>query len=390
MKRSVFFALILSFTCLHSLAQNGTTRHRIGIFAPLYLDSAFDGTNEFRYPKSTFPKYLSPGVEFIEGARLALDSLAKEQVPLEVYMYDSRSGKESLSQQLAKTEKDSLELILAYCSGNDVKQFADAGQRYNIPVINVNLPNDGGVTNNPFFVVMNSTLKTQIEGIYKHLQKYYALQTLIVFRKKGVLEDRIRAYIDEFSKSSPSVPLKLRYVELTDSFTVNQLQAQLDSTKQTVCISGTLDENFGKRLVTQLATLKKSYPVTVMGMPTWDGVKEFTKPDYKGLEIVYGTPFYNPRTDKVSTAITTFYSNKLFIRPSDMVLRGYEVTLKYTKLLLQYGHDLPSNLGNKQYKVFTDLDIQPVLNHQTFTLDYFENRKLYFVKWQDGVVKTVL
>ena len=389
MKRTFLFALILSISFLHVSAQHSGPRHRIGIFAPLFLDSAFDNNNEYRYTKTTFPKFAGPGLDFIEGARLAMDSLSKEQVPLEVFIYDTRSSKESLAQQLAKTTTDSLEIILAYCSSNDLKQFADAGQRYNVPVINVNLPNDGGVTNNPFFVVLNSTLKTQIEGIYKFLQKYYALQTFIVFRKKGVLEDRIRGYLDDYTKSNPGVPLKLKYVELTDSFSIGQLQAQLDSNKQTVCIAGTLDENFGKRLVSQLSILKKSYPVTVVGMPTWDGIRDFTKSEYKSVEIIYGTPFYNPRTDKVSVSIANFYTNKLYLRPNDMVFRGYEVTWKYAKLLLQYGVDLSSNIGNKSYKVFTDFDIQPVLNRQSFTLDYFENRKLYFVKWQDGLVKTV-
>lgn len=389
MKRSVVFALILSFSCLTGKAQHAAGVHRIGIYAPLYLDSAFDASGEYRYPKNTLPKYFNTGLDFVEGVRMALDSLSREQAPLEVFFYDTRSGKESLSKQLSKAESDSLELIIAHCSSNDVMQFAEAGTRYNIPVINVNLPNDGGVTNNPFFVVLNTTLKTQIEGIYKYLQKYYPLQTLIVFRKKGVLEDRIRGYLDDAGKSASTLALKLKYADLTDSFTVKQLQAQLDSTKQTVCIAGTLDENFGKRLVAQLAQLRKSYPVTVMGMPTWDGVRDLNKPEMKGLEVIYGTPFYNPRTDKISTAISTFYSNKLFIRPSDMVFRGYEVTLKYAKLLLQYGHDLASNIGSKQYKVFTDMDVQPVLNRQNFTLDYFENKKLYFVKWMEGVIKTV-
>ncbi len=347
MKRSFVFALILSFSCLTGKAQHAAGVHRIGIYAPLYLDSAFDAAGEYRYPKNTLPKYFNTGLDFVEGVRMALDSLSREQAPLEVFFYDTRSGKESLSKQLSKAESDSLELIIAHCSSNDVMQFAEAGTRYNIPVINVNLPNDGGVTNNPFFVVLNTTLKTQIEGIYKYLQKYYPLQTLIVFRKKGVLEDRIRGYLDDAGKSASTLALKLKYADLTDSFTVKQLQAQLDSTKQTVCIAGTLDENFGKRLVAQLAQLRKSYPVTVMGMPTWDGVRDLNKPEMKGLEVIYGTPFYNPRTDKISTAISTFYSNKLFIRPSDMVFRGYEVTLKYAKLLLQYGHDLASNVGSK-------------------------------------------
>jgi hypothetical protein len=72
-----------------------------------------------------------------------------------------------------------------------------------------------------------------------------------------------------------------------------------------------------------------------------------------------------------------------------MVFRGYEVTWKYAKLLLQYGRDLPSNLSNKQFKVFTDFDVQPVLSKENMTLDYFENKRLYFIRWQDGVIKGI-
>ena len=61
----------------------------------------------------------------------------------------------------------------------------------------------------------------------------------------------------------------------------------------------------------------------------------------------------------------------MYARPSDMVFRGYEVTWKFAKLLLQYGKDLSSNLGNKQNKVFTDFDIQPVINKQNRSLGLF-------------------
>jgi hypothetical protein len=366
-----------------------SARHRIAIFAPLYLDSAFDGNNEYRYAKNTFPKFINPGLEFYEGVQLALDSLAREGVPLEVFIYDTRSATESLEQQLSRSEQDSAELIIASCSGNEIRPLADAGLKRKIPVINVNLPNDGGVTGNPFFVVLNSTLKTQCEGIYRYIQKFYATNEIIVFRKKGPLEDRIKMYFDDYGKSTMSVPLKLRYTELTDSFTVNQLEAQLDSNRHTLCIAGSLDEFFGKRLTLQLASIRKQYPVTVMGMPTWDAIKDFTRPEYKGIEIIYSTPYYNGRVDKVSTGINNYFNIKMFARPSDMVFRGYEVTWKYTKLLLQYGADIASNLGNKQYRVFTDFDIQPVLSKQNMTLDYFENRKLYFLKWQDGIIKAI-
>lgn len=389
MKKNILVLLLFVSAFHFSHAQADTTKHKIAIFAPLYLDSAFDYDNEYRYAKNVFPKFINPGLEFYEGVQLALDSLNKENTPLEVFIYDTRSSKENLTQQLNKAALENVELIIAHCTSGEVKIFAEEALKKNIPVINVNLPNDGNASANPFFVVLNPTLRTQCEGIYKYVQKYNALNPIVIFRKKGQLEDRIKTYFDEFGKNTVSVPLKLKYVELTDSFTVNQLRPYLDTINQTLCIAGSLDENFGKRLVQQLSILNsQEYLSSVMGMPTWDGIP-FNKPEYKGVEIIYSTPFYNPKIDKVSQSITNHFNKVMFARPTDMVFRGYEVIWKYSKLLVQYGKDIASNLGNKQNKVFTDFDIQPMLGKPGMTLDYFENKKLYFLKWQDGVLKGV-
>lgn len=387
-----FILTLLTFITVLQLvhAQNGSTKQKIAIFAPLYLDSAFNEMDEYRYAKNVFPKFINPGLEFYEGAQLALDSLNKEYAQLEVFVYDTRSAKESLAEQLNKPEMDSMALIIAHCNTSEVKLFADAGLKRNIPVINANLPNDGGTNSNPFFVLLNPTLRTQCEGIYRHIQKYYSLNPIIVFRKKGQLEDRIKLYFDEFGKNTVGVPLKMKYVDLVDSFTVNHLKPYLDTTNQTLCLAGSLDENFGRRLVQQLATLKKQkYLSSVVGMPTWDNIKDFNKPEFKGIEITYSNPFYNAKLDKFSQSIINYFNTVMYARPSDMVFRGYEVTWKYARLLLQYGKDLSSNLSNKSHKVFTDFDIQPVVNKENMSLEYFENRKLYFLKWQDGVLKSI-
>jgi hypothetical protein len=386
--------LLLLIACcilsIASFAQSTAQKHKIAIFAPLYLDSAFDSYGDYRYAKNVFPKFINPGLEFYEGAQLALDSLNKENVPLEVFIYDTRSTTESILQQLNKPELDSVELIITYCSSSEVKIFADAGLQKNIPVINANLPNDGNVMSNPFFVMLNSTLKTQCEEIYKHIQKYYPLNPLVVIRKNGLLEDMIKKYFDDFNKNTDGVPLKLKYVSLADSFSFKQVLPYLDTTHETLCIAGSLDENFGKQLAKQLAILKKQkYLSIVMGMPTWDNIKEFNKPEYKGIEIIYSTPFYNSRTDIISSKIIDHFNRVMFARPSDMVMRGYEVMWKFGKLLLTYNSDFPSCITHKEFNVFREFDIQPVINKQTLTLDYFENKKLYFLKWQDGVLKNI-
>ncbi len=73
-----------------------------------------------------------------------------------------------------------------------------------------------------------------------------------------------------------------------------------------------------------------------------------------------------------------------------MVFRGYETTWHFARLLMDYGKNLSGSIGEKKYKVFDDFDIEPVfLNKQNLTLDYFENKKLYFIRKVDGNVTTV-
>jgi hypothetical protein len=281
-------------------------------------------------------------------------------------------------------------LIIAHANAQENWVLAGEANLRKIPYINVNLPNDGGIVNNPYFVMLNPSLRTHVESVYRYLQKYNPLNTITVLRKKGQMEDLIKTYLDDYSKSTASVPLKLKYVDLIDSFTVKQLRSMLDSNRQNTFIAASLDDNFNRRLITQLALAGRSYKTSIIGMPTLDNLdKEFSKNEFKGPEIIYGNPFYNAKTDKISTDINNHFTTKMYARPSDMIFRGYEVMWKYSKLLAEFKTDLSSNLNNKSNKVFTDFDIQPVLNKQTMTMEYFENKKLYFIKWQDGVIKGV-
>jgi hypothetical protein len=389
MKR--FFLVIACFAAMllsaqHSLGQTASGPHRVAVFLPLYLDSAFDASGQYRYGKQ-FPKMFNPGLEFYEGVQLGLDSLQKQNVKLEVFVYDTR-GRVSIDAATHSPEFNEVDLILGEVSNNEIRPLAEVAQQKKIPFINVNFPNDGGVSNNNSLVILNSTLKTHCEAIYRFMQKNYATGKIVVFRKKGLTEDRLKGYLDDYAKNTAGVPLKLKYVDIPDNFNSAQLISHLDSTTTTLCLAASLDDYFARSLCSQLATLHALYPVQVMGMPTWDNLNAEDKA-YKGLEILYSTPFSIPKNDKTATGITNYFKTALYSRPSDMVFRGYECIYHFGRLLQEYGANLTSSIGEKKYKVFTDFDIQPVLNKKTMALDYFENRKIYFVKKQDGVVKAV-
>ena len=384
----VFFLLVFSFSIAQ--AQDSTIkRFQVAVFTPLYLDSAFDEASNYRFEKY-FPKYINPGLEFYEGLQLAIDSLQKENANLDIFIYDLKSSAQPLQKIINDSAFNNIDLIIGNVNNAEMMLLANTAVAKKIPFINANFPNDGGITNNPYFVILNSTLKTHCEGIYKFVQRQFSLADVVVFRKKGVQEDRLQSYFDAYAKATASVPLKIKYVSLDGVFDSTALKPYLNKNRETVCIAGSLDLSFGANLSQKLASVSEHFSVKLIGMPNWDALQEINRPGLEALEVIYSSPFYVSNTNPVALGIQDHFKTKFYSRPSDMVYRGYETMFRFGKLLLQYGSNLNTSIGEKKYSIFTEFDIQPVFtSKQNPTLDYFENKKLYFVRKINGVLAGV-
>lgn len=372
--------------------SNGT--YKIAVFAPVFIDSAFNGTT-YKVTGNSLPKTILPGLDFYNGIMMAIDSLQKEKAHIEVLFYDSKNAAEPMSKILAQKVWDSVSLIIAsFKDRQEIKPLADFALSKKIPLISATFPNEGGVNNNPYFILLNSTLKTHCEGIYKFLQKNYSTGNLVYIKRKGKIEDDILGIFSNMGKTTPAIPLKYKTIELSDTFTTKQLQAYLDSTKQNIVVCGTINEAFGIRLVKSLHSIKR-YASVAIGMPTWDGIKEFNKAiafdeANKGIEIIYSTPYNFSRTEKLGKLLVDKYREKYFARASDWFLKGYETMYYFSNLLAKHNTDFMKHLSDADFRQFNAFDIQPVItSKENNTINFLENKKLYFIKKQDGQIKAV-
>lgn len=385
--RLPYITVLILGICLSLLAE-GQTRPtvKVGVFAPIYMDSAFS-ENTYKQGNS-ISKTNIPGLEFYNGVMMAIDSLNAEGVNAEVFFYDTKSSAEPLELILEKPELKSLSLIIASFNNRaEVKTLADFALANKIPLISETYPNDGGIIENPYFVLINSTLKTHVDALYKYLQRTYATSNLVLIKRKGQMEDIIQSYFTDNNKKTPSIPLKFKITELIDSFSTADLLNKLDSNRQNIVICGTLNEGFAVSVIKTLSA-NPNYAALVIGMPNWDGFKDLTKPEFKSVDVVYTSPYNYTRTDKLALYLTTKYRNKFLSRPSDLVFKGYESFYHFTKLSLKHQDKLIHNLSDKSFRLFNDFDIQPVkFKKENKEPDYWENRKLYFIKKADGQIK---
>ena len=391
MAKKFFIGLFILFFSTHAFNANAQTdsskkmpTYRVAIFAPLYLDSVFSN-NTFRYTQGV-PKFIAPSVEFIQGAQIALDSMKMGKENVEAFIYDSKSYTKNISYLINNKKLDSLDLIIGSVRDMDYKQLADFALLKNIPFISSTYPNDGGITANPFTVIINSTLKAHCEAIYSYLLQNHGTDIIYLCRKKGPQEDKVAAYFKTLNEQDGKPLLSIQILNTDSTFSSDILKNKLDSNRQSVIIGGSLDESFATGLATACYDLFETYPITLIGMPNWDGFASLQKKnDFDGFPIYFTSPYFNNKWDSYSKMLNSVYLKKYKIKPGDMVFKGFEITYMFTKLLTKYPDDFINHINDKSFKIFCDYNFRPVLLKKENTKpDYFENKHLYFIKLLNG------
>ena len=367
--------LILLLSCSYTnYAQNTSSsqeRKTIIVFIPLEIDGAFNGT-DYILGNNNLPKTMLPGLDFYNGVLMAVDSLKKSSATFDIRIIDTKQKNNSLTTLLTDSglQKPAL-IISAVTNKADTKLIADFALAQQTPMVSAVFPNDAGVTNNPFFTILNPTLKTQCEAIYNYIQTNFSKNTILYLKKKGATEDYIQNIIvDNNSKTSKS----FLNIEVADSINFAEIVPYLDSTKQNILLCGSLKESFGYSIV-KLLNENPAYKATIIGMPTWDGDKSLNTPN---VEIIYASPYFFNGNEKLLKQLTAAYKAKYLGRPSDQFFKGYETMLYFTTSLL-----------SKTSPAFNTFKIMPVYNADNKSqVDYQENKNLYFFRKQNGQIKS--
>ncbi len=384
------FIVLCFFISFFSKANAQQPKHRIAVFSPIYIDSAFKG-DAYKLYGNYLPKNMLPGLEFYNGVMMAIDSLKSDSTSnLLVNIYDYKSKDNSLNEIIDDSANglDSAKVMIASFNNRpDIKILADYAKQHQIPLISATYPNDGGISNNPYFFLLNPTLRTHCKAIYQHIQKHYSTSNVIYLTRKGSFETMVKNYFAEYDSTNLNNALNLEPVTLVDTFYSQELTSLLDSNQQNVILCGTISETFAKKVLSTLSPFKK-YKITVIGMPTWDGMKSLERQEYKGIEIIYTSPYNYSKNNKLIASLTSKYKTKYNAKPSDLVFKGYETMLRFGKTISLYGAGAMQLFGDDLFKVINSLDIQPVYNKDKKNqIDFYENNKIYFINRIDGTVK---
>ncbi|AWO00743.1 hypothetical protein DLD77_03030 [Chitinophaga alhagiae] len=360
--------------------------YNIAVFAPLYLDSVF--ATSLDIPGRTMPRYVLPGLEFYEGVQLALDTLQTQGLQLNVQVFDNKSRNTDVAALIRTHRLDNTDLIIGAVGTPEFKPLSDFAKQKEINLVSATFPNDGGVTDNPFLLISNSTLRSHVEAIHDYAQKGFANKNILVVRRASSFEasiaNSIKAAYDRLNYDKKT---RIREVIWSDATTDQQLTQYLLADRPNLLIITALDEAGAKTVLRKLAPHRGTYPMHVFGMPTWD-VMKFKEPEFAGITMYYSSPYYNDKTDLFSRYITDHFRRVYRSRPSDMAFKGFELTYYFVKLLTQDGVYFNKDMNKPGNRVFTSFNFQPVYLKDGGTEnnmpDYFENKNIYIIQKGDS------
>jgi ABC-type branched-subunit amino acid transport system substrate-binding protein len=382
MKRLTYSLILICFFA-QSSAQGIKGNVKIGLLTSLYLDSAFDQKGNYRLQKN-FPKQAISGLEFYEGASLAIDSLNRSGYLATMKVYDLQSKEGSIEKLIRTGELSEFNLLIAHTGSAEYLQLAAISKEKKIPLVNANYPNDGGVRKSPSVYIANPKINSHLNLIHNQLAKKWSDANILWFKRNEPGDDRLSAIFKELSESSQKFMYKT--IELNSAFSTDQISIHIDTNKTNVLIAGSLDDAFSSQFAKAILNYTKKGIIQVIGMPNWETLKDIQSKSYAGVPIYYTSGFFAPQGNKWIQEVDEKFKENTGTKASIAAIRGYELAFFFGSVWSKYNTLDMAKSQDPSLRVITDFDFRPVFwNTGAEIPDYFENKRIYFIRRLNGI-----
>lgn len=358
-----------------------TDEFNVAILLPLYLahNSGFAWETPRGAENISFYAGSEKFLEFYEGALIALDSLRKDGLSLNVFVYDTENNAATVRDILAKPHMQSLDLIIGPVYPDNVDLVADFAQEQQINIVSPLSQNEEVLSSNPFFFQVNSSMFTRISVTAKYLEQFQNSNVILVHKNTDEELEDIRTFQNQLNNNTNLTYEVVNY----SSSQFSGLKNQLSKTSRNILVFTSTNEVFVTDVLTKLHNISKYYPITVFGLHSWENYAGVEIEYYKNLNIHYHSTYF---IDYQRWEVKDFVRNyrRLFnAEPSVYSIQGFDVTYFFLKTMKRFGPRFQYCLSALS-SVFDKKGIQCNFDLQKIsTTGGYENYGVWIIKYND-------
>ena len=320
-------------------------------------------------------------VEFYEGMLLALDSLKKQGVSVDLHIYDSGNKWASLSPILNKPEMREMNLIIGPVYDTHIAEVAAFAEEAGIRTVIPFARQVDQVFTNPYIYQVNTPQSYFYSEVYDHFFMQFTNPNIIFFDSP---EDEDDNMIDGFKREMNyrGVPYT---VLLADTATnKDTILTVLDTERENILMmtsekSGCLNNMMPVFQLVKRDTAATKFDIHLFGYPQYQVYTNNHLASFYEIDTYFYSSFYTnnllPEAKAFHQKYRRTYSKDIVNRYPKYAILGFDITYYFLKAMHLYGTDMDSRLGEMQYKPLqTGFKFERVNNWGGFI-----NRKVFFV-----------
>ena len=297
-------------------------------------------------PKQEFPQKPRAAVEFYEGALMAIDSMRKAGMKVEVWVYDVDdldSGK--TAGILAKPEFANMDLIIGPFSAGPFDEIADFANAHNIGIVSPVSQANRVLFKNPMAVKTLPSSGTQMEQLAVHISKERKDDNVILITSGLLKEQKVcNSFKNEMNR--------LRIADGKDSIKSNQgfsgIEGKLVKDKMNILVIPSTSQAFVTDLIRNLYGLVEKYQITVYGMPAWMDYDNLDFEYLEALHVHFAAPYFIDYDAPLTKTFIKRYRSIYGGDPTSFSFAGYDITLFFLQQLQSTGTGfVPTVTGKK-------------------------------------------
>ena len=320
-------------------------------------------------------------VEFYEGFLLALDSLKKDGVSIDLHVYDSGNEKQSISSILNLPEMRQMNIIFGPVHERHIAEVATFADTTGIRVVIPFDRNVDEVFTNPYFYQVNTPQSYFYSEVYDHFFRQFPHPNVIFFNSSEEEEDGIIAGFKQELDNRHAPYIVLPADTATNKDTI---RAHLSLAHQNILMmnsekSGSLNNMMPvfQLLVRDTATTK--YDLHLFGYPQYQVYTNNHLASFYEIDTYFYSSFYTnnllPQAVDFHKKYRRTYSKEIVNRYPKYAILGFDIGYYFLKALHLYGTDMDNRLDEMKYDpIQTGFKFERVNNWGGFI-----NRKAFFV-----------
>lgn len=333
-------------------------------------------------------------LEFFEGALLALDSLRKEGVDLNVQVFDTYRSPSRVREILKSPFFRDVDLIIGPFYAYNVEIVSEFSREKRIPLISPFYDGTDLTNQNPYLFQVNPSYKTEYSSAANILSREYDKNFVFVYQIDSMKLNEIDYFknslirnLENYTYTENVIIKEISYINAAKVNLSDDLSHALSKDKPNIVILPESNEAFVSTVITQLYFHLRDFDIEVFGLPYFYQFENIDFQYYHALRLSYMSPFYFSFNDPQVRYFLKKFADNYDAEPRHSTRKGcpyamigYDLSYYFIKNLNDWNRRFVSHLN--------DGEINNVLPEFYFdrndSYGGFENKSLKLVKFTEN------